>query len=160
MAGAQHAGPQAASGYELRYTAEEKQWMREHYGNEFKFLQAYQLSIYKEEDREEGKAILKALMNGSDRDAESEDEEPEDEFLAEIEADPMSHVADYHFNEAQLKAIKTHYGHSGNFMLSYGLKPFNDEDCEEAKQIAEDMTQSTNDSLQKGVVTTGSATVN
>ena len=49
----------------------------------------------------------------------------------------MSHVADYHFSEAQLDFIKKHYKHSGNFMLSMGLKPFDDGDCAEAKQIVQ-----------------------
>ena len=41
---------------------EEKAWLKQHYGNEFHFLRAYWLSIYKEKDREEGRSILRALM--------------------------------------------------------------------------------------------------
>lgn len=44
------------------YTAEEKKWLKKHWGSEFHFLNSYQLKIYNEEDREEGKAIMKALM--------------------------------------------------------------------------------------------------
>ncbi|KAK0655096.1 hypothetical protein B0T16DRAFT_318492, partial [Cercophora newfieldiana] len=44
------------------YTAEEKQWLNRHFGGEFKFLMAYGLSIYKEEDREEGRHIVRAMM--------------------------------------------------------------------------------------------------
>ena len=47
----------------------------------------------------------------------------------------MSHVADYNFSPVELKWIKKHYQYSSNFMLSYGLKPFEQEDCNEGKAI-------------------------
>ena len=43
-------------------TSEEKAWLNEHWGGEFKFLAAYGLSIYKEEDREEGRRIVRGMM--------------------------------------------------------------------------------------------------
>jgi hypothetical protein len=43
-------------------TQEEKQYLEEHYGGEYRFLRLYQLSIYKEEDRQEGRRILRAFM--------------------------------------------------------------------------------------------------
>ncbi|RYP24335.1 hypothetical protein DL765_000599 [Monosporascus sp. GIB2] len=49
-----------------RYTEAEKQWIKEHYGNEFRFLLQHGLSIYKEEDRDEGRDIVKALMQNDD----------------------------------------------------------------------------------------------
>ncbi|RYP45671.1 hypothetical protein DL768_008015 [Monosporascus sp. mg162] len=45
-----------------RYSEVEKQWIKEHYGNEFRFLLQHGLSIYKEEDRDEGRDIVKTLM--------------------------------------------------------------------------------------------------
>ncbi|RYP66737.1 hypothetical protein DL771_007617 [Monosporascus sp. 5C6A] len=45
-----------------RYSEAEKQWIKEHYGNEFRFLLQHGLSIYKEEDRDEGRDIVKGLM--------------------------------------------------------------------------------------------------
>lgn len=44
------------------YTNRENAWLKEHYGSEFKFLLAYQLSIYKDEDREEGRRIARAFI--------------------------------------------------------------------------------------------------
>lgn len=44
------------------YTAEEKKWLKDNYGNEFHFLSSYLLNIHKDEDREEGKLILRGLM--------------------------------------------------------------------------------------------------
>ncbi|KIW05389.1 uncharacterized protein PV09_03904 [Verruconis gallopava] len=58
-----------------------------------------------------------------------------EQFLADLEENPMSHLADYHFTSAELKWIAKHYGYSSNFMLCFGLKPFDDEDCAEAKTI-------------------------
>lgn len=45
------------------FTPEEKAWMKTHFGSEFKFLLLYNLKIYNEEDRQEGRAILRALMS-------------------------------------------------------------------------------------------------
>lgn len=45
-------------------STEEKQWLKEHWGGEFRFLANHGLSIYKEEDREEGRTILRAIMAG------------------------------------------------------------------------------------------------
>jgi hypothetical protein len=113
-------------------TQEEKQYLKEHYGGEYKFLRLYQLSIYKEEDREEGRRILRAFMS------ESEDEDDDqDSVEAEMEEDPTSHLADYKFDSHQLDFLKTHHGHSGNFMRCYGLKPWDNDDCDEALRIVE-----------------------
>jgi len=55
------------------YTEKEKGWLRENYRNEFQFLRDFGLSIYKDEDREEGRAILRSLMR-SEEEGELEDE--------------------------------------------------------------------------------------
>lgn len=52
------------SSSEPPYTQAEKQWLKDHWDGEFKFLRAYGLSIYKEEDREEGRAIARAMIKG------------------------------------------------------------------------------------------------
>ncbi|KAL5366367.1 hypothetical protein BJX96DRAFT_31768 [Aspergillus floccosus] len=51
-------------------TPAEKAWLKTHWGNEYRFLLSHGLSIYKNEDREEGRAILRALMS-NDGDLES-----------------------------------------------------------------------------------------
>ncbi|KAL8662020.1 MAG: hypothetical protein Q9202_005074 [Teloschistes flavicans] len=134
-------------------TEPEITWLKNQYGSEFHFLRAHALSIYKDEDREEGRSILRALMNaGADEDDVEESEtfgnehddddddgdsgnESENSFLRELEADPTSHVADYHFSAEELDWIKANHGHSGNFLLCYGLKFYDDEDCREGKAI-------------------------
>lgn len=47
---------------EQRYTAEEKAYIKEQFGGEYKMLRDNGLSIYKESDREEGRAIARAFM--------------------------------------------------------------------------------------------------
>jgi hypothetical protein len=107
--------PTAADGEP--YTSAEKAWLKRAFGGQFKFLMAYELSIYKDEDREEGRRISRVMIEqeaayedkkvasvqGQDDDAEgSEVEEDDDKFLADLEADPLSHLADGFFSEKQL----------------------------------------------------------
>jgi hypothetical protein len=54
------------------YTQEEKEWLRKNYRTEFHFLRDFGLSIYKDEDREQGRVILRSLMQEED---EGEDED-------------------------------------------------------------------------------------
>ena len=138
-------------------TPAEKAWLKANYRNEYHFLLTYGLHIHKDEDRAEGRSILKALVAKDepesdsndgwppitdDEDDEEEDEEDEDEdnsssstnsLLQEMEDDPASHVADRWFDDEELDWIKKFHGHSGNFMLSNGLKPWSDMDCDLAQ---------------------------
>ncbi|GAB1742571.1 hypothetical protein NU219Hw_g8112t1 [Hortaea werneckii] len=127
------------------YTTTEKEWLKQHWGDEFHFLQAYGLNIHKEEDREEGRSIARAIILGEDVDQEDDDDddaESENSFLADLESDPMSHLADRFFDEAQLDWIKKHYRHSANFLLSYGFKPFDDEDCKQGVKVCRSLMAS------------------
>lgn len=114
------------------YMAHEKAWLKQHWGSEFKFLQAHGLSIYKDEDREEGREIVRAIL-AQNRDDDDEDED-EDES-SEKEWNPEGHFADYHFSESELEFIEGGWGNSANFMFSFGLKFYDDDDCREAKAI-------------------------
>ena len=117
-------------------TKAEKKWLKDNWGGEFHFLRSYCLSIYKEEDREEGRIIMQALMED---DQDDDDNDNGNTFLRELEQDPTSHLADYQFSAKELEWIENNYGHSGNFLLSYGLKPFEDEDCREGKSIVQSL---------------------
>lgn len=123
-----------------RYNEAEKGFLKANFKNEYHFLQIHGLSIYKEDDRDEGKAILRKLMQAETDNGAEEDQDPDmSQFEKDLEADPMSHLADRHFSAAELDVIEKHYRHSANFMRTYGLKPFDDEDCGEAKQIVAQM---------------------
>ena len=120
-------------------TQAEKKWLKDNnYKDEFHLLREQGLSIYKEEDRAEGRLIMRAIME-QDQDHDGEGGNGDNSFLRELEEDPMSHMADYSFSAEQLDWIKKHYKHSANFLHSYGLKPFEDGDCQEGKAIVQAM---------------------
>jgi len=53
-------------GHRRQYTPEEEKWLKKNYGSEYKFLRAHRLSIYKEEDRDGGRAIARTLIRHDD----------------------------------------------------------------------------------------------
>ena len=112
-------------------TAEEKHWLKHisGYKDEFHLLRDHGLSIYKDEDREEGRKILRALM-ADDKSAEDEDEEDEEE-----EWDPAGHQADYALKAAELEFIEKHWGTMENFLMTHGLKFYDDEVLAEVRAI-------------------------
>jgi hypothetical protein len=118
------------------YTDEETTFLKENFGSEFHFLMQYGLKIHDEEDREEGRVILRAIMR---EDEMSEDEESDDKEDDYDESEFEGHQADYNFTERQLDWIEKHYRNSEQFMISYGLKFYDDEDLEDAKAIVEAM---------------------
>ncbi|KAL8735800.1 MAG: hypothetical protein Q9166_000664 [cf. Caloplaca sp. 2 TL-2023] len=144
-------GPMSDPNNSPPLTQAEKQWLKDNYGDEFDFLRQHGLSIYKDEQREEGRRILRVLKDidtadstddgddgstptDSDEDSDDDDEST-NSFLRDLESDPTSHVADRFFTDKELDWIAANYRHSGNFLLSHGLKPFDDDDCEEGKSI-------------------------
>jgi hypothetical protein len=113
------------------YTAAETAFLKKGWRNEFYFLNLHGLKIHSEEDRAEGRSLLRALMHhdfSDDADSFSEDVE-DDEF------DYEGHQADYNFSDGQLGWIEKYYGNSETFMVSYGLKFYDNDDVEEAKAI-------------------------
>ena len=79
----------------LVYTTEEKKWLEDNWRGEFHFIREFDLNIYNEEDREEGRLIARSLIEEAgtaSRDDDEEEQEEEDDFLADLEADPVSHV--------------------------------------------------------------------
>jgi hypothetical protein len=125
---------------EQPYTSEEKQWLKKYYGDEFKFLLMYGLKIHNEEDRAEGRAIMRALA----REDENNDDDDQDDEIVEVDDDEEEededsdldgHFADYHFNEEELDWIEKHYRNSANFLISYGFKFYDDQDCAAAKRL-------------------------
>lgn len=109
-------------------TTTEKEWLKHKSGfkDEFHLLRAHGLRIDKEEDREEGRQILRALMLNSNE--EDGDEEEQD-------WDPTGHQADYAFKHAELEFIEKHWGTSETFLVTHGLKFYDDGDLEEGRAI-------------------------
>ena len=128
------------------YTGEEKQWLEDEWGGEFRFLRAHFLSIYDEKDRAEGRRIVRAMM---DADADDEEGDDDDEsfnisYTDGRGAEPIiphaeGHMADYHFSETELIWIEENFGNSASFLVTYGLKFYDDDDCKDGKRIAQAM---------------------
>ncbi|RTE67980.1 hypothetical protein BHE90_017643, partial [Fusarium euwallaceae] len=126
-------------------STEEKQLLKKHWGGEFRFLASHGLNINKEDDREEGRIILRAILAGSDGD-DSDDSDNSDIGRDYPNDDrPEGQLADSYFDADELKFIKKHYGDSLTFMFSFGLKFYKTEDCEEAKSIVSSMMYPDND---------------
>ena len=51
----------------------------------------------------------------------------------------MKYVPDYHFSTAELNWIEKHFQPYDSFIICYGLKPWVDEDCEDARSIVRAM---------------------
>ncbi|RSL39451.1 hypothetical protein CEP53_014045 [Fusarium sp. AF-6] len=99
----------------------ERAWLKEHWGNEFKFLAAYELSIYKDEDREEGRAIMRTMMA---KEKESRENDHDD-----------SHLVDHYFSDDELEEIELQFGNSKIFLEEeLGFSIYNDEHCRVAKR--------------------------
>jgi hypothetical protein len=125
------------SGYNAAsYTAEETAFLKKNYGSEFHFLLQHGLKIHVQEDREEGQAILRAVMREDGISEGEESDDKEDDF---DESEFEGHQADYNFTDRQLDWIEKNYRNSEQFMISYGLKFYDDEDLKEAKAVVEVM---------------------
>ncbi|KJX99047.1 hypothetical protein TI39_contig376g00009 [Zymoseptoria brevis] len=74
-----------------RLTDADKKFLKD-YGGEFKFLRCYHLKINDEEERAEGRVILKAIMARQNKPEWQHDARA----LAELKEDPTSHIADWH----------------------------------------------------------------
>jgi hypothetical protein len=56
---------------------------------------------------------------------------------AELEAELQGHRADYAFTDGQLDWIEKNYNNTEQFMVSYGLKFYDDRDLELAMGVVE-----------------------
>lgn len=148
---------------DVPYSVDEDSWLKDHYGDESCFLQAHGYAIHDDQGRTDSRKILRAIIEddkkgwaelglrlghrGLDEDStEANDDEDDDDddtssFVRELEDHPESHFADYHFSNAQLDWIKNNYGCSSNFLLSYGLKFYDDDDCNMGVRLASQLME-------------------
>lgn len=123
------------------YNSEEKAFLKEEWGDEYHFLREQGLNIHKEEDREEGRNVLRAFMDMEKDNHMSFDPTPDYNDIEEEEYDdqwdPEGHQADYNFTQSQLEKMEKQFKNSEEFMLSYGLKFYDDDDLKTARVIAE-----------------------
>lgn len=99
---------------------------------------SYGLSIYDEEDREEGRAIMRAMISpDEDDDEEEEDKEKQkdEEKEEEDEEGKFAHFADHHFDNKERAWVKKHYQNCAAFMTLNGLRWWNDDHRVDAKRL-------------------------
>lgn len=120
------------------YTRAEKDWLKKHFGGEFHFLQTYTLSIYKDEDREEGQLIARALIEGDIR-GDTENVKPKESSSSSKTRvqGPDAHSTDRHFTNQQLDWIEHIYGSSTDSFAFHGLRPSNDNHCKKGVALVE-----------------------
>ncbi|KAF7547490.1 hypothetical protein G7Z17_g7710 [Cylindrodendrum hubeiense] len=109
------------------FDEKELTWIESNWGNSNNFMLSYGLKFYKNEDCDEAKAIARALMHNDDENVD----EDEDDDESGVETD----LADHIFDKEELAWIKSNWGNSSTFLVTYGLKFYNDDDWDEAKAI-------------------------
>jgi hypothetical protein len=87
------------------------------WGDEYTFLLLIGLSIHKEEDREEGRRKLRAMMSDYEDDRENEDEDEDDGEPSERVI--QSHFTDYNFTAEEVEFINKGWGSSEMFVHGY-----------------------------------------
>lgn len=81
------------------------------------------------------------IEGDSEDDGEKEIERDLEHDCENSEEYLMGHMVDYLFDEESLEWIEKNYGNSMNFMYSYGLKFYDNNDCREAQNIAHVMAK-------------------
>ncbi|SPQ21564.1 50f88162-c8b7-49a5-a983-7e5aa8e5a23a [Thermothielavioides terrestris] len=117
------------------YTSEEKDWLKKNWGGEYRFHRCWGFNIHDEKDRDEVRQIVRAMMRNERGDEEEDEADADDGLVDDIERSFQGHFADCNFTKEELDFIERGWGNSEMFMLTYGLKFYNDDDCEEAKAI-------------------------
>ncbi|KAI5456699.1 hypothetical protein BGZ63DRAFT_467867 [Mariannaea sp. PMI_226] len=131
-----------------RLTITEKEWLKKNYDGEFKFLHSYGLNIYKDEDREEGRSILRALILGEVTEEEEKEKEEDQEPNSTDEFDSEAHPADDELTLDELEWIKANYGNLSNFFIAHRLKVYKKKDCEKAVRIARVMIAQSDEEVE------------
>jgi hypothetical protein len=141
------------------YTAAEKNWLKKWRITEFEFLRMYGLKMHDDEDRAEGRALVRGFMQDDLYDGLSNDEpatkriktfhegkqekkeEEEEEQEEEEQSEPDTKVeqAKHKFSAAQLQWIDDTYGDIHDFMAAHGLYLHDDNDIREAKMNIDEM---------------------
>lgn len=139
----------------------EYQWLKHHYGSEFRFLTVHGLSIYKEDDRQEGRSILRHLRAQDDlRDHKRVDESVDVErnktmapasstgdgvSSAEDRRKARKQILSSRFSREEIDYINRDWGNTASFMHHLGLDFYDEDDCCKAKAMATKFTAMSNE---------------
>ncbi|KAK3392788.1 hypothetical protein B0H63DRAFT_504839 [Podospora didyma] len=152
-AGRRASEPQgSSSSSSLPYTDEEKDWIKQNFGDEYHFLLIHGLSIHKEEDREDGRTIARTLMDSdsADEDEDMEDEESEDDAVHGNAATVDGILAGVGFTAEEVAFMRVGWGSTENFLASFGFKFYKEGDLEEAKGLVQALMAPDTDDEDEG----------
>lgn len=109
------------------YTDDEKVYLKKNWRSEYHFLLKHGFSIYKEEDRAEGRSILRAFR---DKDGSEEKSGYHGLRLEDYQAD-------WNLSFCQLECIEQCYGNRENFLSSYEAEGYDSDELKDAMAIAD-----------------------
>lgn len=109
------------------YTDDEKVYLKKNWRSEYHFLLKHGFSIYKEEDRAEGRSILRAFR---DKDGSKDKSRYHGLKLEDYQADK-------NLSFCQLECIEQCYGNRENFLSSYEAESYDSDELREAMAIAD-----------------------
>jgi hypothetical protein len=109
------------------YTDDEKVYLKKNWRSEYHFLLKHGLSIYKEEDRAEGRSILRAFR---DKDSSKEKSGYHGLKLEDYQADK-------NLSFCQLECIEQCYRNRENFLSSNEVESYDSDELKEAMVIAD-----------------------
>lgn len=124
----------AANGRPPRYSPEEKAWLKKNYGNEFKFLRAHGLKIYKESDRQLGEDIMRGMMATEASGNSNRAGSPADESDGLSPDEPGRP-----YTKAERKWLHNGYGGEKAFLRRSGLDMNNQRDRDEGRKLVRAM---------------------
>ncbi|KAI8725534.1 hypothetical protein NCS52_00124800 [Fusarium sp. LHS14.1] len=121
----------------------QRAWLKENWGDEFRFLRAHELNMYNEDERREGLVIMWATMNEESnrlrrrKERGYEDRIEQSAFANEPELllDRFnSHLAKRHFSDAEREWIDDRYGDLKTFLNWFRYRLYELDELEEAKE--------------------------
>lgn len=121
----------------------ERAWLKEHWGDEFRFLLAHELNMYNEDDRREGSMIMRMTMAEEDDQRRKRQERGYEDLteqsvfanMPELLLDRCnSHLANQHFSDAEREWIDIYHGDLKTFLDWYRFRLYEPDELKEAKE--------------------------
>ncbi|KAI1410087.1 hypothetical protein F5Y13DRAFT_192568 [Hypoxylon sp. FL1857] len=119
------------------YSSAKKKWLKDHHRAEYELLQEHGLNIFKDEYREQGQALLRAVLGTGCQQCGCKDgdyqDDGDDEFDGDYQDNLQLEGRDIEmFSDAELDFIEERFGSVSRFMAAHKLNPDNDEDRDKA----------------------------
>ncbi|KAI1144232.1 hypothetical protein F5Y05DRAFT_22039 [Hypoxylon sp. FL0543] len=129
------------------YSLSKRQWLKDHHPEAHEFLVNNGLNIFKDEHREMGHTLLRALMGTEDEQDDGSEghsyNDEEEEYDDESNSDFQEYLrlegrdVEQIFSDAELDFIEERFGSAEEFMAMHRLSRYNDHDCDRATRIVQ-----------------------